>query len=627
MSNPSGAGSPRTTLLLIGALGVVFGDIGTSPLYAMRECFHGIGGLDPTRPNVLGVLSLIFWSLVLIVSVKYLLFIMRLNSRGEGGILTLMALGVRGREGQPRTSRFLVLLGLAGAALLYGDGMLTPAMTVLSATEGLHELNSKYDGYAVPLTVFILMLLFAFQKHGSGAVGKVFGPVMLLWFVVIAVLGLAQIVKNPGVFAALNPVYGLALIKAEGVGALHFLGAVFLVVTGGEALYADMGHFGLPPIRRGWFAIVLPALVLNYLGQGALLLDSPELAHQPFYNLAPGWALAPLVILATTAAVIASQALITGVYSVTLQAIQLGYLPRFETRHTSSAERGQIYMPVINYVLMVCCITLVIGFEKSSNLAAAYGIAVVLTMVITTALFWFAAPARLQWPVWAAVAATLPFFVLELAFAAANITKIADSGWVPLAVAAVCFLAMTTWQLGRRLLRARLAKSYLPLNLFLEDEGLTKLPRVPGCAVFLSGSPDVAPIALLHNIKHNRVLHKQLVLLTIQTIERAHAQPDERITVRSLPHGFQQLIARNGFMETPNVRAAISEARKQGLNLVFEEASYFLSVETVVPRRGGAMAYWRKWLFAWMARNAQRATDFFRLPPNRVVELGMQVEL
>lgn len=627
MNTPTGAGAPRQLALLIGALGVVFGDIGTSPLYAMRECFHGIGGLEPTRANILGVLSLIFWTLILIVSIKYLVLVMRLNSRGEGGILALMALATRGRDGQSRVTRLLLLLGLAGAALLYGDGMLTPAMTVLSAVEGLHEMTPVFDRYVVPLTVLILVVLFAFQRHGSGGVGRVFGPVMLLWFATLALLGVVQVVQNPGVLEAFNPWHALALIRVEGWNTLYFFGAVFLVVTGGEALYADMGHFGLKPIRFGWFAIVLPSLVLNYLGQGALLLTSPELNHQPFFNLAPRWMLAPLVLLATSAAVIASQALITGVYSVTLQAIQLGYLPRFETRHTSSSERGQIYMPAINYLLMLCCIALVIGFEKSSSLAAAYGIAVVLTMVITTVLFWFTAPARLQWPVWVAVAVTAPIFVLELAFAAANLLKIADSGWVPLAVAAVCFLAMTTWQLGRRLLRARLSRAYLPLNLFLEDAGLMKLPRVRGSAVFLSSSPDVAPIALLHNIKHNRVLHEQTVLLTMQTLERAHARPEERIDVRTIGHGFFQIIARNGFMDRPDVRAAIADARNYGLEIDFENTSYFLSLETVVPRRGSGMVFWRKWLFARMARNAQRATDFFQLPHNRVVELGMQVEL
>ena len=628
MNESSGAGAPRQTALLIGALGVVFGDIGTSPLYALRECFGEHSGLDPSIPGyVLGVLSLIFWTLILIVTLKYLVLVMRLNSRGEGGILTLMSLALRGREGQPRTTRFLVLIGLAGAAFLYGDGMLTPAVTVLSAVEGLHELTNVFDKYVVPITVVILIGLFAFQRHGSGRMGKVFGPIMLLWFAVIAWLGLVQIIRNPSVLAAVNPLYALDLIYAEGWLSLRFLGAVFLVVTGGEALYADMGHFGLPPIRRGWFLIVLPALLLNYLGQGALLIDFPNLARQPFFNLAPQWALIPLVLLATAAAVIASQALISGVYSITLQAIQLGYLPRFETRHTSSSERGQIYMPAINYLLLLCCLALVIGFGSSTKLAGAYGISVILTMLITTVLFWFAAPVRLKWPVWMAVLATLPFFGLELAFGAANSLKIAGSGWVPLAVAAFCYLGLTTWHLGRRLLRARLAKSYLPLDLFLEDGGLDKLPRVPGCAVFLSGSPDVAPIALLHNLKHNRVLHVQTVLLTLQTVERAHVRPEERLTVRTLTHGFHQIIARNGFMETPNVRAAISEARNFGLVINFDAASYFLSLETVVPRRGGAMAFWRKWLFARMARNAQRATDFFQLPPNRVVELGMQVEL
>jgi KUP system potassium uptake protein len=627
MTFETDARASRPSVLLIGALGVVFGDIGTSPLYALRECFHGIGGLSVTPANLLGILSMIFWSLILIVSVKYLVLVMRLNSRGEGGILSLMSLATRGRESQPRTRRLLLLLGLAGAALLYGDGMITPAISVLSAVEGLHEVTPLFEPYVVPLTALILIVLFVFQRRGSGGLGAVFGPIMLLWFGVLALLGLTQIVRTPGVLASLNPLYALELIRSEGAGTLKFLGAVFLVVTGGEALYADMGHFGLRPIRRGWFAIVLPALLLNYLGQGALLLRSPELAHQPFFNLAPSWALIPLVILATVAAVIASQALITGVFSITLQAIQLGYLPRFETRHTSPSERGQIYMPVINYSVLICCLALVVGFGSSSELAGAYGIAVVLTMVITTVLFWFAAESRLKWPFWLAVVATLPFVALELAFSAANSLKIMDSGWVPLAVAGFCFLGLTTWHLGRRLLRARLAKAYLPLDMFLKDSGLQKLPRVPGCAVFLSGSPDVAPIALLHNIKHNRVLHQKTVLLTLQSLERAHVRPEERVTMRDLGQGIYQIVARNGFMETPNVRAAIAEARQLGLEINFESATYFLSSETIVPRRGGAMAYWRKLIFARMSRNAQRATDFFQLPPNRVVELGMQVEL
>ena len=613
--------------LVIGALGVVYGDIGTSPLYALRECFHGTHGIPVTRANILGVLSLIVWSLVLIVSVKYLGFVMRADNKGEGGILALLSLAFPERTVKDRRKLIFIGAGVFGAALLYGDGMITPAISVLSAVEGLSIATPVFDHYIIPITVVILILLFSVQKHGTGKVGNVFGPVTLIWFFTLAILGVRGILLAPEVFSAVNPTHAVHFFvenKAEG---FIVLGAVFLVVTGGEALYADMGHFGIRPIRLAWFSVVLPALLLNYFGQGALLIKFPDLAENPFYNLAPKWALYPLVLLATAATVIASQALISGAYSLTMQAIQLGYAPRIEIKHTSSGERGQIYIPQVNWALMLACIGLVLGFQSSSHLAAAYGIAVTMTMVITTLLFYVAARQRWGWSKTKAGGLCALFLVPELAFFGANVLKITHGGWFPLVVGAIIYTLMATWKTGRTLLHKKLTTGLLPYDLFIESITRNPPTRVKGTAVFLAGNPNGTPVALLHNLKHNKVLHERVVTLTIVTDEVPHVSNERRVEVKELSAGLFQVIGHYGFMEEPKVPHILNLCAEQGLQFKPNETTYFLSRETIIASHEPGMAIWRDRLFALMARNAQRATAFFGLPPNRVVELGMQVEI
>ncbi len=613
---------------MLGALGVVYGDIGTSPLYALRECFHLSHDLVANRASVLGVLSLIIWSLVLIVCVKYLAFVLRADNRGEGGVLALLALALGDQPGASRHRTVLLTAGIFGAALLYGDGMITPCITVLGAVEGLEVATPVFAPYIVPLSIIVLVVLFACQKAGTEQVGRVFGPVMLVWFAVLAALGLRGICMAPGVLAAFSPHYAVRFVIDNGFTAFVVMGAVFLVVTGAEALYADLGHFGASPIRWAWFTVVLPALLLNYLGQGALIVQHPAAVENPFYLLAPRWAMYPLVVLATLASVIASQALITGAFSITMQAIQLGYLPRMEIRHTSSRERGQIYLPLVNGVLLVCCIGLVLGFRSSSRLAAAYGIAVTLTMVTTSVLFYFAA--RRVWA-WGRLKAGLlcgAFLVLEGVFFAANAVKILHGGWFPLLVAAAVFAVMSTWKTGRRLLGERLASSRLPLDNFLQGLGSasTDLARVRGTAVYMAGNPNGTPIALLHNLKHNRVLHERIVLLTILTADEPHVPAEQRVQVERLAEGFFRVVARCGFMETPQIDTILEACQTQGLEVKANAATFFLSRETIRRSAKPGMAAWRARLFALMERNAQSATAFFGLPANRVVELGMHVE-
>ena len=613
--------------LALGALGVVFGDIGTSPLYALRECFHATHGLEISRANVLGVLSLIAWSLLLLVSVKYAAFVLRADNRGEGGILALLALVLPEREATGRRAAVLLALGLFGAGLLYGDGMLTPSLTVLSAVEGLNVATQVFEPYVVPLSALVLVGLFAIQKHGTGRVGAAFGPVMLVWFAVLSLLGVCGILREPGVLWALNPAHGLRFLLDHGRAGFLVLGAVFLAVTGVEALYADMGHFGAGPIRRAWFALVLPALFLNYLGQGALLLHEPSAVENPFYRLAPAWALYPMVALSTAAAIIASQALISGVFSLTMQASQLGLLPRITVRHTSARQRGQIYIPAANGGLLAACLLLVAGFGSSSRLAAAYGIAVALTMLITTVLFFFAARRLWQWPAWRAALFAAFFLSIEAAFAGANLAKLGHGGWVPLLLGGMVFAVMSTWRKGRRLLAGQLAQRRLPLEDFFADVDRSQPLRVPGTAVFMSGSPEGVPVALLHNYKHNRVLHEENVFLTIRVEEVSHVPPAERVSVERLRAGFHRVVARVGFMDEVNATALLTACGEQGLVLHMPRTSFFLSSETLLRGRGRTMAAWRKWLFVLLSRNAQRPSDYFSLPPNRVVELGMQVEL
>lgn len=618
---------PFSAALVLGALGVVYGDIGTSPLYALRECFHGSGAPALTPANVLGVLSLITWTLITVVSVKYLGFVLRAANQGEGGILALLALAVPERYRPIRRNGLLIGLGLYGAAMLYGDGVLTPALTVLSAVEGLSVVTSFFDPYVVPITVAVLVGLFSIQRHGTGRVGQIFGPVMVFWFLVLAVLGVNGLRHAPEVLLAVNPYHAIRFAVANGWLSFTVLGSVFLVVTGAEALYADMGHFGRAPISQTWFALVMPALLLNYFGQGALLLRDATTVENPFYNLAPHWARYPLVALATAAAIIASQALISGVFSLTMQAVQLGYLPRIAITHTSSEQRGQIYVAKANWSLLVLCVMLVVGFGSSTKLAGAYGIAVSLTMVITTILFGVAARQLWGWSRLRVGVGLTVFLGIELAFCGANLLKVFNGGWVPLVLAGVVFLVMTTWQRGRALLRERLSKSILPLEDFLAGVAHNRPRRVPGTAIFMSSNPQGTPLALLHNLKHNKVLHERNVLLSIATQESAHVAPEMRLQVDELPEGFFRVTGRYGFMDAPNVPELLSDCGVRGLKIRLSETTFFLSSESILSGRGPGMAWWRKRLFGVLSRNSQRATAFFRLPANRVVELGMQVEL
>jgi KUP system potassium uptake protein len=618
--------------LTVTALGVVYGDIGTSPLYAMRECFFGSHAVPPTYENVLGVLSLIIYALLLVVSIKYVVIVLRADNQGEGGILALTALipgrgagGVGGQRlaiGRP----ILIALGIFGTALLYGDGMITPAISVLGAIEGLEVVTPLFSPYVVPVTVTILVALFLIQRYGTHRVGGLFGPVVILWFVTIAVLGVVWIGRAPAVLGALDPRHALTFFGANGFAGFAVLGAVFLVVTGGEALYADMGHFGRRPIRIAWFALVLPALVLNYLGQGALLLINPQ-ADQPFFMLAPSWALLPLVAIATAAAVIASQALISGSFSITRQAIQLGLAPRLDVEHTSERAMGQIYVPQVNWGLMVATVAIVIGFGSSSNVAAAYGIAVTLTMIITVLLLYVVATERWRWPKPLAIAMLAVFLTIDVAFFGANALKILDGGWVTIVVAFALFTLMTTWKTGRRLVAERLTARATPLEDFVAVIGSTPPQRVPGSAVFMTAQPQGTPPALAHNVRYNKVLHEHVIILTVRTTSTPHVPHDSRVEVEPLGYGLYNVRVQYGFMEDPDVPLALAQARALGAEIDFEDLTYFLGRETIIPTRRRGMALWREKLFVVMTRNAARATAFFRLPTERVVELGVQVEV
>jgi KUP system potassium uptake protein len=613
--------------LSLTALGIVYGDIGTSPLYAMRECFHGAHGIEATHANVLGVLSLIFWAIVVVVTVKYHLYVLRADNRGEGGILALMALIPPRLRGRSQRRWLLVGLGLFGAALLYGDGMITPAISVLSAVEGLGVATPLFDPYVVPITIGILVVLFLFQRRGTAGVGAIFGPVMLLWFALLAVLGILWIVREPAVLAAVNPAHAVNFFLHNGVKGFLVLGSVFLVATGGEALYADMGHFGELPIQIDWFSLVGPSLLLNYFGQGAMLLREPKASFNPFYHLAPSWALYPMVILATMATVIASQAIISGAFSLTSQAVQLGYLPRVKVVHTSATERGQIYIPRVNWLLMVSTVGLVLAFQKSTNLAAAYGIAVSLTMVITTLLAYVVSRYVWGWSAWLAALVTGLFLICDLAFLGANMVKIADGGWFPLAIGALVFMVMSTWKRGRGLIAERLQKGALPFSGFLASLSRDSIHRVPGTAVFMSRDPDATPAAMLHNLKHNKVLHERVVLLSVLSEEIPEVPEPEQVRVEDLGNGFYRVIARHGFMQSPGVPEVLQAAAARGLDLDLMTTTFFLSRETLVPGPRRGLQAWRDHLFAFLSQNASRPTDFFRIPPNRVVEMGMQLRL
>lgn len=624
--------SPEPTslkYLALAALGVVYGDIGTSPLYALRACFAGERSVAATTDNVLGLLSLIFWALILIVSIKYIVFVLRADNRGEGGILTLTALAFPERKKPTRswTMWWMITFGVFGAALLYGDGLITPAISVLSAVEGLEVAAPGLQSYVVPLTVLILVGLFSVQRIGTAKVGRAFGWAMLVWFLTLAGLGLKQVFHSPEVLRAVNPVYAWQFFEQNGFRGFHQLGSVFLVLTGAEALYADMGHFGKRPIRIAWFSLVLPALFLNYLGQGALVLSHPEAASNPFYLLAPEWALYPLVALATGATVIASQALISGSFSLTMQAVQLGYVPRVAIEHTSSSTHGQIYIPLINWTLMAACIGLVLGFRSSENLAAAYGIAVGLTMLITTLLFYFAARRLWNWHPLAVGSLCGVFLVIELFFLAANLGKVSHGGWFPLTIGAIGFTLMATWKTGRARLRQRLIKSLFPIEDFLRDVKAHPPHRVSGTAIFLASNPEGTPAALTHNFKHNKILHERVVLLTILVEETPYVAKNERISVTDLGEGFYRVISRYGFMEKPDAQETLQLCEAHGLKFREMETTFFLSRETIIPSQRLGLWQWRKRLFALLARNAQPANAFFKLPPNRVVELGLQIEI
>jgi KUP system potassium uptake protein len=614
--------------LALGALGVVYGDIGTSPLYAFRESFHEHYGLAVTPENVLGILSLIFWSLLTIISVKYIVFVMRADNRGEGGILAMTSLITPMKRVERKTGRWaLILLGIFGTALLYGDGMITPAISVLSALEGLKVATPFFDPYILPITIAILVGLFLFQSRGTDQVGKLFGPWTLLWFIVLAVLGLSWIVREPSVLAAVNPLQGIEFFLRNGWHGFLVLGSVFLVVTGGEALYADMGHFGRRPIRLAWFVVVLPALLLNYFGQGALLLLRPEAVENPFYQMVPSWALYPIVLLATGATVIASQALITGAFSLTMQAVQLGYLPRMRIEHTSATARGQIYIPAVNWALMVACIALVLAFRSSSNLAAAYGVGVTTIMVITAMLLFVVQIERWKWPLPVAVAFTAFFLVIDLAFWGANLVKVPAGGWVPLVVGAIMFTVMTTWKRGRGILRERLRAGSISFAEFASRIKTAPLTQVPGTAIFMNGDPTATPPALRRNVKYNKVLHDVVILLSVVTEEVPQVPPTERAECRKVENDFYQVILHYGFMEDPNVPRDLALVQFEGLNLNPNEAIYFLGRENVLPTADSEMPIWRDKLFIFMSRNASNATEFYRLPDDRVVELGARVEL
>lgn len=621
---------PRGNYLLIlslTALGVVYGDIGTSPLYAMRECFHGPHSVAVTPANILGVLSLIFWSLIIVITIKYLVFILRADNHGEGGILALTALVTPVRASAEGSRWLLIMLGLFGAALLYGDGMITPAISVLSAIEGLEVATPFFKPYIIPITIAIIIGVFLFQYRGTARVGVVFGPITLIWFLTLAVLGIYHVLQQPGVLAAVNPLYGLQFFTINGWHGFLILGSVFLVVTGGEALYADMGHFGKKAIRLGWFAVVLPALMLNYFGQGALLISRPEAAVNPFYQMSPGWALYPMVILAAAATVIASQAVISGAFSLTRQAVQLGYSPRVDIEHTSVEQIGQIYIPVINWGLMAACIALVLGFGSSSNLAAAYGVAVTTTMVITTLLFYVVARNCWKWSLPAALLLCGAFLIIDLSFFVANILKVPHGGWFPLVVAALIFILMSTWKTGRRILAYRLQEGARPIEEFLKKIQADSIVRVAGTSIFMSGNPKATPPALSKNVKHNKVLHEDIVILTVATEEVPHVPPDERVSVADLGNGFYLMVVHYGFMEDPNIPKVLKTIDVPGLKLDIEHATFFLGRERLIATKDKGMAIWREKLFAWMSRNSREATSFFCLPPDRVIEVGTQVEL
>jgi len=613
--------------LVIGAMGIVYGDIGTSPLYTLRTAFTGAHALPLTHENVLGILSALFWSLMIVVTLKYVSLIMRADNRGEGGILALTALVARGLENNPRRRWWLVGFGIFGAAMFYGDGMITPAITVLGAVEGLQVIAPSLHAWVVPIAVVIMLVLFGIQKRGTATIGAMFGPVMCLWFATLAVLGALEIATRPAVIAALNPIYAIGFFASDPAAAFLAMGAVVLVVTGTEALYADMGHFGRTPIRRAWLFFVMPALLLNYFGQGALVLNDPTAIKNPFYLLAPDWALVPLLVLATAAAIIASQAVVSGAFSLTRAAIQMGYCPRLTIEHTSERAIGQIYVPFINWTLLAAVIALVVGFRNSDNLAGAYGIAVTLAMLIDSILIFVVMRQLWDWPTWVAVAIATPLLLVDLTFLTSNALKIPDGGWFPILIGIVVFTLLTTWKRGRVVLMERLAEDAMPLDLFIQSIEASPPTRVPGTAVFLTSTQNRVPHALLHNLKHNKVLHERVVFLTIVTRDVPFVAEEERFNIKPLGCNFFKMTADFGFKEDPDVPALLEESGRRGFTFDMMETSFFVSRETLIATVAPGMALWREKLFVSMSKNAIKASEFFQIPTNRVVELGTQVEL
>jgi KUP system potassium uptake protein len=615
----------RLSPLLLGAIGVVYGDIGTSPLYAISATFTGPHPLPVVAANILGVLSVMFWTIMLLISFKYVVIMMRADNHGEGGSMALLSLVRDLTRQHPKTKWFVTALGVFAAALFFGDGMITPAISVLSAVEGLAMVSHQFSIYILPVTVLILTGLFFIQKRGTGAVGLAFGPIMVIWFVCLAAFGLIEIVRNPQVLSALNPYYGFEFLRSDARTAFFALGAIVLVVTGGEALYADMGHFGKFPVRFAWFAFVLPALALNYFGQGALLLHNPQAIANPFYLLAPGWALIPMVLLATAATVIASQAVISGAFSVANQSVQMGFLPRMEIRQTSDKEQGQIYVPLTNWILFLAVVFLVLAFQSSSNLAAAYGIAVTGTMTITTMLIGFVIVLLWRWPWMIAIPVISVLLIVDLTYFAANTLKISQGGWFPLGVALVSFTVLSTWKRGRKLVFDETTRLTVPLQAIID--GVDDMPRVSGTAVFLTPEGDGAPSAMLHNLKHNHVLHERNVLLTVVVEDKPYVTRGNRFLIRDLGRNFYRVKLFYGFMQTPDIPSALELCGSQMPPFDMMTTSFFVSRALIISSPKPGMAKWRERLFVALSKNAMNATDFFRIPANRVIEMGTRIEI
>lgn len=615
----------RLWALAVGSIGVAYGDIGTSPLYAFREAVKaatGPGDVPAGENAILGVLSLMMWTIILIVTIKYVFILLRADNNGEGGTFALMVLGQKAAK---QSAPFILVLGIAGASFFYGDAVLTPAISVLSAVEGLKLITPQFESAVVPITIVILVGLFAFQSRGTESVGRFFGPVMLLWFAVLFIGGLPHIADNPRVFLALNPLLGISFVLTHGFVGLTVMGLVFLCVTGAEALYADLGHFGRRPIQVAWLSIVQPALIINYLGQGALLLGKPEALESPFYRLYPDWALIPMVVLATVATIIACQAVITGAFSVTRQAIQLGLLPRFEIRHTSESMSGQIYLPKANYLLLAGVLLVTVLFRSSSNLAAAYGVSVTATMVIETLMAFFVVWKLWNWPLWKALAVLVPLLVLETAFFTANVLKVFEGGWFPILIGAFLILIMLTWIRGAKALGKATRKSEAGLDWLVRKLEAKPPHRVPGTAVFLTSDPTHAPVSLMHNLKHNRVLHERNIILTIRTEDTPRVARHERLAVQKISDHFTVVTASYGFMESPSIPKIFDQCRRKDLNVDMGATSFFLSRRSLRPTTQSEMPGWQERLFIWLAGTAEDATEYFRIPSDRVVEVGTQV--